>query len=200
METQGSFLNGAEPSPPLPDATKEAEKEETREGEGGEEEQQQRVEEEDFPGEEEKKERSEMNKEEEGGDEESPTTTTTTTTIETDVKKAKKKKKGKKAVFNQVSPFVRNVVNLLRQAESTEPYFTTPTWRRTPFEPIPYKALKKYEPAPDMPELDAKYIEEKLNTSLPPGWTDIPPIPKEFQDVLDAVSYTHLTLPTILLV
>ena len=184
METQGSFLNGAEPSPPLPDATKEAEKEETREGEGGEEEQQQRVEEEDFPGEEEKKERSEMNKEEEGGDEEAPTTTTTET--ETDVKKAKKKKKGKKAVFNQVSPFVRNVVNLLRQAESTEPYFTTPTWRRTPFEPIPYKALKKYEPAPDMPELDAKYIEEKLNTSLPPGWTDIPPIPKEFQDVLDA--------------
>ena len=59
METQGSFLNGAEPSPPLPDATKEAEKEETREEEGGEEEQQQRVEEEDFPGEEEKKERSE---------------------------------------------------------------------------------------------------------------------------------------------
>ena len=57
METQGSFLNGAEPSPPLPDATKEAEKEETREGEGGEEEQQQRVEEEDFPGEEEKKEK-----------------------------------------------------------------------------------------------------------------------------------------------
>ena len=156
-------MNGAEPSPPLPDATKEAEKEETREGEGGEEEQQQRVEEEDFPGEEEKKERSEMNKEEEGGDEEAPTTTTTET--ETDVKKAKKKKKGKKAVFNQVSPFVRNVVNLLRQAESTEPYFTTPTWRRTPFEPIPYKALKKYEPAPDMPELDAKYIEEKLNTS-----------------------------------
>jgi len=144
-------LNGAEPSPPLPDATKEAEKEETREEEGGEEEQQQRVEEEDFPGEEEKKE-SEMNKEEEGGDEEAPTTTTAET--ETDVKKAKKKKKGKKAVFNQVSPFVRNVVNLLRQAESTEPYFTTPTWRRTPFEPIPYKALKKYEPAPDMPELD----------------------------------------------
>ena len=58
METQGSFLNGAGPSPPLPDATKEAEKEETREEEGGEEEQQQRVEEEDFPGEEEKKERS----------------------------------------------------------------------------------------------------------------------------------------------
>jgi hypothetical protein len=119
METQGSFLNGAGPSPPLPDATKEAEKEETREGEGVEEEQQQRVEEEDFPGEEEKKERIE-NKEEEGGDEEAPTTTTTT--IETDVKKAKKKKKGKKAVFNQVSPFVRNVVNLLRQAESTELY------------------------------------------------------------------------------
>ena len=86
METQGSFLNGAEPSPPLPDATKEAEKEETREGEGGEEEQQQRVEEEDFPGEEEKKERSEMNKEEEGGDEESPTTTTTTAFSKTEEK------------------------------------------------------------------------------------------------------------------
>ena len=113
------------------------------------------------------------------------TTTTTAAEAEANAKKTTGKRKGKRVV-EKVSPFVRNVVNLLREAESTEPYFTTPTWRRTPFEPIPYKALKKYEPAPDMPEIDAKYIEEKLNTSLPPGWTDIPPIPKEFQDVIDA--------------
>ena len=176
MDTQGeSILNGgAEPSllPPVSnemDVTNE-EKEEQQQVE------EQKVGDDDF----------ELEKE--AGATATTTTTTTTTTAaeaEANAKKTTGKKKGKRVV-EKVSPFVRNVVNLLREAESTEPYFTTPTWRRTPFEPIPYKALKKYEPAPDMPEIDAKYIEEKLNTSLPPGWTDIPPIPKEFQDVIDA--------------
>ena len=180
-----SILNSVEPPPPLHpfpcvDEVGRMNVDEKVEAQG-EQHQQEREREEDF--EEEKK--VEDSIKEEG--EEVPAAT------EANVKKKTNKKKGKKAL-DQVSPFVRNVVNLLRKAESTEPYLTTPTWRRTPYERIPYKALKKYEPAPDMPELDAKYIEEKLNTSLPAGWTDIPRIPKEFQDVLDAHEQNRVSL------
>ena len=130
MDTQGeSILNGgAEPSllPPVSnemDVTNE-EKEEQQQVE------EQKVGDDDF----------ELDKQ--AGATATTTITTTAAEAEANAKKTTGKKKGKRVV-EKVSPFVRNVVNLLREAESTEPYFTTPTWRRTPFEPIPYKALKK---------------------------------------------------------
>ena len=84
-----------------------------------------------------------------------------------------------KAIQRDPDPFARDILRDLERAERTEPYLQVgDRWRREPWEVNPYEHIGPgFVVAGDLPEPDASVVREKLHTTMPCGWTDLPPEP-----------------------
>ena len=84
-----------------------------------------------------------------------------------------------KAIQRDPDPFARDILRDLERAERTEPYLQVgDRWRREPWEVNPYEHIGHgIRRRRDLPEPDASEVCEKLHTTMPRGWTDLPPEP-----------------------
>ena len=70
----------------------------------------------------------------------------------------------------------------LKTLASREPYYACETWRRTPFDALPYETLRTgtYCAGADVSEEDAGILFDRFVTSVSNGWTDyVAPAPVE---------------------